>query len=119
MSTVADRIRESRETMHLTQEELAERMGFSGKSSVCKIESSGDKVSLKTIKKASSALGVSIPYLMGWAEDDKPSPSDGITLTLMELMKDPETMKALDVYVTLSEGQKKHIRESIHLFGKE
>lgn len=66
--TVADRIKSRREELNLTQEELALRVGLKGKSSVCKIESSGDNISTKSIRKYAKALGVTIAYLMGWEQ---------------------------------------------------
>ena len=66
--TVADRIRERREELGLTQIELAERMGYKTKSSVSKIESAQDKVTLKTVERAATALQCDKAYLMGWYE---------------------------------------------------
>lgn len=71
--TTADRIKLRREALGLTQAELAEKMGFKGKSSISKIEASENKVTLKTVKKAALALGCRPAYLMGWTED----PVDG------------------------------------------
>lgn len=77
--TVADRIKFRREELNITQEELAKRLGLKGKSSVCKIESSGDNISTKSIRKYAKALDVTIAYLMGWEQltlfDDVLSPN--------------------------------------------
>ena len=64
--TVADRIKNMREAAGLTQEELAKRVGYKDKTSISKIENSGDEISLKKVKKIASALSVSFPSLMGW-----------------------------------------------------
>lgn len=64
--TIADRVRNRREQLGLSQEELAKRMGYSGKSSISKIESSGNDITLKKMKKLSKALNVSIEYLAGF-----------------------------------------------------
>ena len=66
--TVADRIRIEREKRGWSQDELAARCGYKGKSSISIIETSGDDISSRKIEKVSAALGVSIPYLMGWSE---------------------------------------------------
>ena len=116
--TTAERIREAREAHNLTQGELAKMLGLSGKSSICKIETSGDKVTLKTVKKVSDALGVSIPYLMGWGEDDS-LPSDEPAYNLLELTGDKPLMKALETYHSLSDEQKKHVIDTIYLLGKQ
>ena len=71
--TTAERIKLRRESLGMTQSELAERMGLKGKSSISKIESSGNKVTLKTVEKAAAALNCRPGYLMGWTDE----PMDG------------------------------------------
>ena len=68
--TVADRIKEKREELSLTQLDLAKRCGYTDKSSITKIEKSGNDITLKKIKRVAEALGVTASYLMGW-EDEK------------------------------------------------
>ena len=67
--TVADRIRIRREQLGLSQEELANRMGLKDKSSITKIEKSGNKITLKNVERLAYALHTSVPYLMGWEEE--------------------------------------------------
>lgn len=106
--TVADRIKERREALNLTQEELAKRMGYKGKSSVCKIENAGDNISLKTIKKVASALGTTHHYLMGWEETS-------FTPDYIVQFKTEGSDELLEAFVELNrDGQKeavKRIRE--------
>lgn len=66
--TIADRIRLKREELSLTQEELAARCGYTTKSSITKIEKSGNDITLKKIKRVADALGVAPSYLMGWED---------------------------------------------------
>ena len=66
--TIADRIKMARESKGWTQQVLAEKMGLKDKTSVAKIEKSGDKVSLKNIQKCSIALDCSVKDLMGWED---------------------------------------------------
>lgn len=67
--TRAERIKKRREELGLTQSELANRMGFKGKSSISKIESSGNKVTLKTVEKAANALNCSVSYILGMVDN--------------------------------------------------
>lgn len=71
--TVADRIRQLRERLGMTQDELAERLGYNGKSSISKIETSGNDITLKKISRIAPALHTSEAYLMGWTDDPSPS----------------------------------------------
>lgn len=67
--TTAERIRNRRESLGMTQSELAERMGLKGKSSISKIESSGNKVTKKTVEKVAAALDCRPSFLMEWDEE--------------------------------------------------
>jgi len=62
------RIRKERERRGWTQEELAKKCGYKYKSSISKIEASGDDISSKKLKLIASVLGVSVGELMGWTE---------------------------------------------------
>ena len=70
--TVADRIKHLRESLGMTQDELAEKMGYDGKSSVSKMENSGDNVTLKKIARVAPCLHTTTAYLMGWVSDPDP-----------------------------------------------
>ena len=67
---LADKVKQRRIELGLSQGELAERMGYSSRSSINKIEN-GRAVSQKIIAKLATALNVSIPYLMGWEEEEE------------------------------------------------
>ena len=67
--TVADRIKYKREELGYTQSDLAEKAGYSDKTSISKIENSGDDVSMKKIRRIAEALSVSVSYFMGWEEE--------------------------------------------------
>ena len=66
--TVADKIKEKRELLGLTQLDLAKRLGLKSKTSISRIEQSGDNVSLKDIQRIAEALGCSPLELMGWLD---------------------------------------------------
>ena len=62
---LADRVRQRRIELGLSQEELAEKMGYSSRSSINKIEM-GRPVSQKIIIRLAEALDTTPAYLMGW-----------------------------------------------------
>lgn len=64
--TVAERIKKKREELGMSQAELARRLGLSDRSSVSKIEKSGNDITLKNIERIAAILNVSESYLMGW-----------------------------------------------------
>lgn len=67
--TTADRIKNRRIELGLTQLEVAKRLGLTTKAAVSKVEGQGDNVTLKNVEKFAKALDCSIPYLMGWVND--------------------------------------------------
>ncbi len=75
--TVGNRIKQRRLELGLTQKELAEKMGYSGKTSVCAAEMCGDNITTTKVKKFADALGVTTRYLMGYEDRfGEPIPSD-------------------------------------------
>lgn len=68
--TIGERISNKRNELGYSQEDLALKCGWSNRSSISKIESSGDKVSLKKIEIVANALNVSAADLMGWNESE-------------------------------------------------
>ena len=69
--TVADRIKELRTEKGITQTELAKRLGNKDKSTISKIESKGNDISLKDIKRIAEVLDTTPSYLMGWDLGEK------------------------------------------------
>lgn len=69
------RIKERRLSLGLTQEELAKKVGYSGKWTINKIESGQSDVSRQKISALATALKVSPSYLMGWSDEPTPSAS--------------------------------------------
>ena len=67
---IGQKIKERREFLGLTQEELAKKLGYAGRSSVNKVENSRE-VSMKKIKEYADALETTVPYLMGWEEQSE------------------------------------------------
>lgn len=93
--SLADRVKQRREELGLSQEQLALRMGYSSRTSINKIEN-GRPCSQKIIVRLADALNVSVPYLMGWEEEKPTVQDDGLS----------EKKKALiDFAQSLSEEQ--------------
>lgn len=69
--TVGERIKQRRKELHLTQEELAIRMGYKNKSAICRVEKDYEQnLTLDRVTAFAEALDTTPSYLMGW--DDEP-----------------------------------------------
>lgn len=66
-----ERIKRRREELGLTQEELAKRLGYKGKSAISRIESAGDGISFKIAEKLAPALETTPEALFGISIDKK------------------------------------------------
>lgn len=64
--TVGERIRQRRLELNLTQEELAKRLNYKGKSAVCRVEKEENNITTDRIRKFAKALDCEPAYLMGW-----------------------------------------------------
>lgn len=66
------RIRQRREQLGLSQEELAQKMGYKSRSSINKIETGENDIPQSKIVAFARALNTSPSYLMGWEEEAPP-----------------------------------------------
>lgn len=79
MTTIAERIRNRRQELGMSQDELARLLGYKSRSSIYKIEASGQDLPRKKIEKIAEALHTTPEYIMGWEE--KPKEEQSIQFT--------------------------------------
>lgn len=70
MSTIGSRIRNRREELGLSQDELGKRLGYKSRSSINKIELDQRSLTQSKIKTIADALETTPSYIMGWNEPD-------------------------------------------------
>lgn len=76
MKSVGDRIREKRESLGMSQEELAKKLGYKSRSSINKIESDARNLTQSKIKSIADALQTTPSYIMGWDEPKTAIPKE-------------------------------------------
>lgn len=64
--TIGDRIKQRRLELGMSQEELGKRLGWKSKSSVCKLETVENNLTLDRVKAVADALNTTSAFLMGW-----------------------------------------------------
>ncbi len=62
---IKDRIRERRLELGMTQDELADKVGFKTKGSVCKLETGDRSIPIGRLRRLAEALETSVDYLIG------------------------------------------------------
>lgn len=67
--TIGERIKVRREELGITQEELAQMLGYKSRSSINKIELGGNELTQRKIKSIAEALKTTPAYIMGWYDE--------------------------------------------------
>lgn len=73
MTTIGKRIKLQRKHVGLTQEALAEKLGYRNKTSITKIENGTNDIPQSKLYAFANALDTSVSYLIGWSEDENAS----------------------------------------------
>lgn len=93
---IGDRIRLLRETKGMTQDELAQKIGYKSRSTIGKIELGKMEITQSSLIQIAKLLDTTPAYLMGW-EDKNPSQEDAEILTIAKKIHDlpPENKKII------------------------
>lgn len=108
---IGEKIRERRIELGLTQDELAQKLGYKSRSSVNKVELAND-LTLKTVRMYAQALNLDVGYLMGW--DEQTFSSDNAHM-ISQIRNDVELTDALKVYFSLPKDKKKYVCDLIKM----
>ncbi len=84
--TIGDRIRNRRELLGLSQEDLARRIGYTSRSSINKIETGAQQLRQSKIKAIADALDTTVNYILGI--DNKADKQKDYLDKYMEQIKD-------------------------------
>lgn len=69
MKTLGINIRKKREELGMTQQELADKLGYASKSTINKIENGTNDITQSKIIAFAKALNTTVPELMGWEDN--------------------------------------------------
>lgn len=70
MAEIGKKIREKREELGMTQEELALKLGYKSKTTIAKIENGTNDIVQSKVIEFAHALDTTSGYLMGWEDED-------------------------------------------------
>lgn len=76
VNTIGKKIKEKREQIGMSQDELAEKMGYKSRSTIAKIESGVNDVVQSNIVKFANILNTTPAQLLGWEQDTIESVSE-------------------------------------------
>ena len=67
---IGTRIKTLRTQCGMSQNELAQKMGYTSRTTISKIESGNIKITTEDVVKFAKSLNTTVPYLMGWNENE-------------------------------------------------
>lgn len=70
---IGERIKRRRESLNMSQAELARQVGYSTRSTITRIERDGTGISQDKIAAIARALRTTPSYLMGWEDEESAS----------------------------------------------
>lgn len=83
MADIGKRIKEKRESLGMTQEELALKLGYRNKSSIAKIETGTNDIVQSKVVEFANILDTTVAYLMGWESIPKNNKRKGVTINVL------------------------------------
>lgn len=141
--TIGEIIKDRRIELGMTQEQLAERLGYKSKSTINKVELGINDVAQRKIPKYADVLNTTPAYLMGWSEKHREIDNIGTaydslnkntrdmymnminstSVNLPDILKaygtNEEDIKAIQQYLNLSDEKKKLMRQWFTMLQKE
>lgn len=107
---LASRVRLRREALGLSQEQLAQRMGYSSRTSINKIEN-GRACTQKIIARLAVALNTTPAYLMGWEETSPIShemneKSNLLAKITIKAQRDPQFFAAIEALYNMDDDRR-------------
>ena len=83
MAEIGKRIREKREELGMTQEELASKLGYKNKSSIAKIETGANDIVQSKVVEFANILNTSVAYLMGLEKHSSTPHKKGVVINVL------------------------------------
>lgn len=144
MTSIGERIYNRRRELGLTQQDLADRLGYKSKSSINKIEIGKNELPQKKVLEIARALNTTPRYLMGWEEEENQNSSivplitifreDGTFLNLVDefakkkdklqplvsmMCADDKFLEAVWIFANLDDEQRASFENLLAAFKKE
>jgi transcriptional regulator with XRE-family HTH domain len=115
---VGERIKLRREELNMTQEELAQKVGYTSRSSIAKIESNANGMLQSKLNLFAEALQTTPSYLIGWEEIDEETEKKNDTLAdiILKLRIDDELFKMVQALSELSSEQRTAVKSILSAF---
>ena len=116
MTEIGKRIKERRIALGMSQDELAEKMGYKSRSTIAKIEKGVNDVVQSNNVKFAEVLKTDIAYLMDWEEVQKEN--DTITDIVLRMTKDSDFYDVVESLYGLDSEKIAGVKQMLSAFLK-
>ena len=119
--TIGQRIKQRREELNMSQEELAKRIGYKSRSSINKIELDIYNLKQSKIKTIAEALDTTPAYIMGWDEDEAKLQLIRRECVLAKLIQDKyglEAVKTVSFYLESNPSEREKLTKLLDGYSK-
>lgn len=116
MATIGSRIRDRREALKMSQDELSKKLGYKSRSSINKIELDERNLTQSKIKAIADALETTPAYIMGWEEEQKKN--DILSDIVIKMRRDEVFLAAVEKLYQLDKEKLKSISQMLDAFLK-
>lgn len=99
------RIKQRREQLNMSQDELARKLGYKSRSSINKIELGKNDITQHKIAEFAKALQTTPAYLMGWIEEKAEKKNDIISDIILRLRTDENFLAVVTDLYNISDKQ--------------
>ena len=114
MSHIGIYIKERRESLGMSQDELAEKMGYKSRSTIAKIEKGVNDVTQTNIVKFAEILKTTPAHLMGWEKVEKKA--DTISDVVLRMKTDPDFLSLVETLNTLDKEKINGVKQMLSAF---
>ena len=111
MTEIGKNIAARRKELGMTQEELAQKMGYKSKTTINKIELGKNDIPQSKISMFSKVLGITPGQLMGWEKVQ--IKNDVITDIIVRLRTDSEFLETVELLHSLDAEKLKNVKQTL------
>lgn len=108
--SIGKRIKNRREALGMSQEELATKLGYKSRSSINKIELEINDVTQSKIAQIAKALGTTPAYIMGWEEEASQKKNDALADIILKARRDEDLIELMRELCDLSPEHRQSVK---------
>ena len=114
-----ERIKARRIELGMSQSELAEKMGYTNRTTISHIESGKIELTQSRMNQFANVLGISHAYLLGLVSEETSAANDRMAQIILKMRKDPEFFEAVSTMAELSASDLHTIKGLLSALGRK